>query len=133
MATLFQVEVVTPERRLFTMHSEMVIATTTEGEIGIMAKHQAMVAALKPCVVKIRGEHPVNLAVGGGFMEMTGDTLTILAPSAERGSEIDLARAEAARARAEERLKQRNSDLDITRAEAALGRAMARLQAVREK
>lgn len=133
MATLFQLEVVTPERRLFTVDAEMVIATTLEGEIGLMANHQPLVAALKPCAVKVRGgDSPMIFAISGGFMEMTGEKLTILAPAAERSSEIDLQRAEAAKQRAEERLRNREH-IDVVRAEAALCRALARIQAVNGK
>jgi F-type H+-transporting ATPase subunit epsilon len=78
-------------------------------------------------VVRSQGEETF-MAIGGGFMEVRPDKVVVLADAAERAEEIDIARAEAARKRAEERLASREPGMDLEKAEAALRRSLARLK-----
>jgi F-type H+-transporting ATPase subunit epsilon len=127
MAT-YRAEIVTPERHVYSAEVEMTILTGSEGDLGVLAGHIPLVTAVVPCPVEI---HEANgevrfVAVSGGFLEVRGDRLTILARTAERAEDIDVARAEAARARAEEHLARPGSD--SARARAAKARAEARLR-----
>lgn len=123
-------EVVTAERVLFSGEVDLVLAPGIEGQLGILPHHAPLITALQPGELIVRrGDEEVIFAVGGGFMEVVHNKVTILADSAERAEEIDVERALAAKRRAEERLAQRRAeDVDYARAEAALRRAMARLR-----
>ena len=79
-----------------------------------------------------KGEE-LSLAISGGFLEVLPDRIIVLADAAERDEEIDLARAEAAKRRAEERLSHRTPEVDVTRAEAALRRALARIKVAEKR
>ena len=133
MASTVPVSVVTPERELVRTDAEMIIVRGADGDLGILPHHIPLVTPIRPSVLEIRtpaGRE--RYAVTGGFLEVRGDQVTVLARTAERPMEIDLARAEAARQRAEERLRERAADLDIVRAELALQRALVRLQVAEE-
>lgn len=123
------VEVVTPERVVYSGQAEMVIARGVQGDLGILPNHMPLVSPLKiaPVRIKTEGDKEVSMAVSGGFMEVRGDKVTILAETAELPGDIDVDRAKAAKARAEKRLAEKYAELDIQRAERALQRAMARL------
>jgi F-type H+-transporting ATPase subunit epsilon len=125
------VEVVAAERSILTQEADEVLAVTTEGQVGILPRHAALLTLLVPGEVRLRrGTDETVLAVGGGFLEVNHDHVVILADSAERAEEIDIARAEEARRRAGERLRARTPDIDQVRAQIALQRALARLRAV---
>jgi F-type H+-transporting ATPase subunit epsilon len=123
-------EVVSVERLVYEDDVDMVVVPGAEGEMGILAHHAALMTALVPGEIKIHkaGQDDVVLAVGGGFMEVRPDKVTILADSAEKAEEIDTARAEAARQRAAERLAEHPVGLDLMRAEYALRRSQVRLK-----
>ncbi|WP_103109775.1 F0F1 ATP synthase subunit epsilon [Brevibacillus reuszeri] len=123
------VEVVTPERVVYSGQAEMVIARGVQGDLGILPNHMPLVSPLKiaPVRIKTEGDKEVLMAVSGGFMEVRGDKVTILAETAELPGDIDVDRAKAAKARAEKRLAEKYAELDVLRAERALQRAMARL------
>ncbi|MBM3134016.1 MAG: F0F1 ATP synthase subunit epsilon [Chloroflexi bacterium] len=124
-----RLEIVTAERQIFAEDVDMVVAPGIEGELGILPHHAPLLTTLKPGELRIKksGEE-ILLAVTGGFMEVLPDRVTILADAAERAEEIDLARAEAARQRAQERVAGHATELDRTRAMAAMARATARLR-----
>lgn len=124
-----QANVVTPDGSVYEGQIEMVTVKTTEGSLGIMANHLPLVAALTIGAIRLKSEKEVQLvAVGGGFMEVRPDVVTILAESAELPSDIDIARARAAKERAERRLEQaKKENVDFKRAELALKRAVNRL------
>ncbi len=127
--TTMHVEVVTAERELYSGEADIVIAPGTEGELGILPRHAALLTTLKvgEMVIRLGGaEEP--LFVSGGFLEVSNNTVTVLAETAERAEEIDQARAEAARRRAQERLAQAQSDIERADLEGALERAVARLR-----
>ena len=103
---LFQVEIITPDRVFYTGEGDMIEFTTASGEIGVYKKHIPLTTVLAPGIVKIHktGEDDVIAAVHSGFAEILPDKVTLLAEIAEWPNEIDKNRAEAARARAEEKL-----------------------------
>ena len=134
MATIL-LEVATPDKgEVFSKDINMLITRSICGELGILPKHARLLTELIPHAMRIKvdgGE--TQLFVGGGFMEVTPEKITILADSAEAPDDIDVDRAKAAFKRAEERVTAYKSapksheDIDIDRAEAALARAKARL------
>lgn len=135
MATL-RLEIVTVERKLFDEHVNMVVAPGSEGVLGILPHHTALLTSLSygELVVKIDGAPDQFFAIGGGFLEVQPNHVVVLADAAERADEIDLARAEAARKRAEELLEKAKDDqIDFSRAEEALRRSMARLKVARRR
>ena len=128
------VEIVTAERVVRTEKGvDIVIAPGSEGQLAILPKHAALMTTLDAGYVEFRrGAEQSEFAISGGFMEVRNDKVTILADSAEAAEEIDLARAEAARARAEERLRrgreQDARDVGMARAAASLQRSLLRLR-----
>ncbi len=123
----FAVRVITPDRTFFEGTATMVEFNTTEGEIGIYKHHIPMTVIVKPGVLTITGEEVKKAALHSGFVEILGDSVTILAEVIEWPDEIDDMRAAAARERAEKRLAERDPKTDIARAETSLLRAMARI------
>jgi F-type H+-transporting ATPase subunit epsilon len=123
-----KIDVVTAERVVFTGEVDEVIAPGAEGQLGVLPHHAPLMTILQggELIIKKDGNEEI-VAISGGFLEVRPDRVIVLADQAERAEEIDAARAEQARKRAEERLKQKTSDTDQARAEAALRRAMVRL------
>lgn len=133
MAEKFKLTIVTPDREFFNEEADMVEFNTTEGEIGIYAGHAPLTVIVKPGILTItQGETVRNVALHAGFVQILPQEITILAEIIEWPAEIDEARAEAARQRAEGRLSERNG-IDIARAEAALMRSIARINAAKMK
>jgi len=123
------VEVVTAERELYNGEATMVNAPGSEGQLGILPQHAALLTMLKPGAMRIQlndAEEP--LFISGGFLEVNNDTVTVLADTAEFAEEIDAARAEEARRRAQEHLEQATSDAERAEMQAALERALSRLR-----
>lgn len=132
MATL-NCEIVTAERIVFTGDVDMVVAPGIEGALGILPRHAPLLTALQVGELRIKqGREEILMAVTGGFMEVLPNKVIILADAAERAEEIDVARAQEARRRAESRLADRASNVDTTRAEAALRRSLIRLKIVQQ-
>jgi F-type H+-transporting ATPase subunit epsilon len=127
--TTMHVEVVTAERELYSGEADVVIAPGTEGELGILPRHAALLTTLKVGEMLIRlGGAEEPLFVSGGFLEVSNNSVIVLAETAERAEEIDQARAEAARRRAQESLQQAQSDVERADLVGALERAVARLR-----
>ncbi len=127
--TTMHVEVVTAERELYNGEADMLIAPGSEGELGILPRHAALLTMLKVGQMLIRlGDAEEPLFVSGGFLEVSNNSVIVLAETAERAEEIDEARAEQARRRAQERLQQAQSNVERVELEAALERAIARLR-----
>ncbi|KQO10957.1 F-type H+-transporting ATPase subunit epsilon [Paenibacillus algorifonticola] len=124
----FLVEVVTPERKVYAENANMISVKGVEGELGILPNHIPLVTQLRiaPVVIKRDGKVDV-IAVNGGFIEVRKDKIVILAESAELATDIDLDRAKAAKARAEQLLSAKRDEIDFRRAELALQRAMNRI------
>lgn len=129
-----RLELATPTRQLVSTEVEEVVAPGSEGYFGVLPGHAAFLTTLGSGEVSYRhGGEEGRLAVIGGFAEVSGDRVTILAEQAERPEEIDRERAERARQRAEQRLAGRTpregqEEIDYARALAALQRALARLK-----
>lgn len=123
-------EVVTPERSVLEAEAESIIVPGVDGYIGFQAHHAPLVAGIGVGIVQFGPERGVKqkMAVTGGFVEVAGNRVTILADTAELADEIDVARAMAAKERAERRLRQREANINRARAEAALQRALNRLR-----
>lgn len=121
-----QVELVSPERVLYSGEASMVVARAGGGDIAFLEGHAPFIGTLQIGLVRIRsnGEEHVA-AVHGGFVEVRDNKVTILSDVAELGSQIDVERARAARERAEADLRQEHD----SEAEAALRRAHVRLEA----
>lgn len=126
-----KLKIVTPERIVFEENDvEAVFAKTSDGEVGILPKHIPMVAPLAVDVLRyVKAGKKEPVAVMGGLLRTNGDEISILSDAAELAKEIDVARAEQAQVRAEERLRQKSADVDVRRAEASLSRSLARLKA----
>ena len=125
-----KVEIVTPERIVFGEDVQFIVVPGEEGYLGVLAGHAPLVASLKIGVMKvIQDQKETKMAITGGFMEVNENKVVILADAAERGDEIDVLRAKAAKERAEQRLQSRTHDIDMVRAEMALRRAVTRLKA----
>ena len=127
----FELEIITPDRVFYKDQATMVEFNTTEGEIGVYRNHIPMTVILKPGVLTITGEEKKEAALHAGFATILQDKVTIMAETVEWPHEIDLPRAEAARERAVERLREGKKETDIARAETALLRAMARINTIK--
>ena len=129
---LFSLRIITPDRVFFEGQVSMVEFNTTEGEIGIYKKHVPTTVIISPGILTITGEEGVKeAALHAGFVEILQDEVVILAEIIEWPDEIDKARAESAKARAEERLRSKTPETDILRAETALQRALARIHVIK--
>ncbi|KKK37944.1 ATP synthase F0F1 subunit epsilon [Mesobacillus campisalis] len=124
-----KVHVVTPDGPVYDSEVEMVSTKAQTGELGILPGHIPMVAPLQIGAVRLmKGVNTDYVAVSGGFLEVRPDTVTILAQTAEKSSEIDIERAVRAKERAEQRLRERQQEnIDFKRAELALQRAINRI------
>jgi F-type H+-transporting ATPase subunit epsilon len=124
-----RVDVVTAERLVYSDEVDVIVAPGVEGELAILPQHAPLMTTLHPGELRTRkGPDEHSIAITGGFLEIRPDRVTVLADAAEHAEEIDIARAEAARKRAEERLTHRTVEVDAARAEAALQRALVRLK-----
>lgn len=124
------VEIVTAERIVYSDENvDAVIAPGVEGQLEVLPRHTAFMTTLEPGeLILLKGGEEIGVVVSGGFLEVRENKVVILADAAERAEEIDVARAEEARRRAEERLVTREGVVDVARAEAELRRALTRLR-----
>ncbi|MGH9183924.1 MAG: F0F1 ATP synthase subunit epsilon [Acidimicrobiales bacterium] len=124
-----QVELVSPERILFSGEADMVLARTTDGDIAFLTGHTPLIGTLAVGAVTIRltDGSQTHAAVHGGFVEVSHDRVTLLSDLAELADQIDEARAQAA----QDRAGRREAELEDAETEAGLRRAHARLEAVR--
>ena len=130
MAT-FKLEIVTPEKMIFSDEVNVVLAWGVEGQLGILPYHAPLMTMLQPGDLVIRkGTQEDYLTISGGFLEVRPDKVVILADACERAAEIDVTRVEEAKKRAQEALKGAKTTVDTATAEAALRRSLARLKAV---
>jgi F-type H+-transporting ATPase subunit epsilon len=129
------VEVVTGERSVLTETDvDMVIVPGSDGSLGILPQHAPLISTLATGELRIKkGTTEESIVVFGGFVEVTPNKVIILADTAERTDEIDLARAEEARRRAEQALAAATDKVDLAQAEASLRRAVVRLKVAETK
>jgi F-type H+-transporting ATPase subunit epsilon len=124
-------EIVTPDRALVTDQVDEVELPGSEGYFGVLPGHTPLLASLQVGEIWYRvGQEKSYLAVAFGFVEVLPARITVLAQIAERAQDIDVARAEAARKRAEERVSRASphGDMDFERARVALMKSLVRLQ-----
>jgi F-type H+-transporting ATPase subunit epsilon len=132
----YPLRVVSVERSLFEGDVEFVIANGAEGELGVLARHAPLMTILKPGPLRIQetfGGPEQVLFVGGGFLEVLPDRVTVLADVAEHADEISIASAEEARRRAQEKLAGTLTTAEETEFQNALAVAEARLRLARAR
>lgn len=127
-----KLQVICPDRMFYEGEVSMVELNTTEGEMGIYPKHIPLTSILSPGILTITEEDGLkNAALHSGFVQILPEKVTIMAEAAEWPEEIDLDRAEAAKERAEQRIREKDGKTDIARAETALLRAVARINVIK--
>jgi len=122
-------EIVTAERLVYSADVDVIIAPGIEGQLGILPQHAPLMTMLQPGELMVRqdGEEH-SIFVSGGFLEVQGDKVTVLADTAERAEEIDIARAEEAKLRAEQGIVLPSTEADHARVQAAMLRSLMRLK-----
>ena len=129
LPTQIELQIVTPDRAIVREQVDEVQIPGSEGYFGVLPGHTPFLAALKVGEMWYRkGQEKTYLSLAGGFAEVLPDRVTILATVAERAEEIDVARAEEAKKRAEQRLTAPRTDVDYERARLALQKAVSRLE-----
>jgi len=127
-------EIITAERQVYSDEVDVVLAPGIEGNLGILPHHAPLMTVLQPGEVMIRKDGVENyLVVTGGFMEVLGNKVTILADAAENSDEIDEQRAQAAVESAQERVRSRESDVQLEEALHSLRRAQVRVGVARRR
>jgi F-type H+-transporting ATPase subunit epsilon len=127
-------DIVTPKRRILSEDVQYVALPGVQGELGILYGHAPLVAGLTIGVSRFGelGGKMRRAFISGGFVEVRDNRVIVLADAAELAEEIDVVRAQAAKERAERRLRERAADLDFRRASSALQRAIYRLKTAEE-
>jgi F-type H+-transporting ATPase subunit epsilon len=129
-----RLDIVTAERVVYSEEVDIVVAPGVLGELGVLPHHAPLMTTLEPGELRVRkGGEEYSLVISGGFLEVRPDRIIILADAAERAEEIDIARAEAAKQRARERLTHPAPEVDLAQAEAALRRSLARLKVAEKR
>ena len=124
-----RLDIVTAERVVYSEDVDMIVAPGIEGQLGILPHHAPLMTTLKEGELRVRkGGEEFFLAISGGFLEVRPDRVIVLADTAERAREIDIARAEEAKRRAEATLSLRAPEANAAQAEAALRRSLIRLK-----
>ena len=133
MAHTIHVDVVSAEEAIFSGEAEFVALPGESGELGIYPRHTPLITRIKPGAVRIKipGQTQDEFVfVAGGILEVQPDTVTVLADTAIRGSDLDEAKATEAKKLAEEALANRDSKIDYAAAQAELATAVAQLAAI---
>lgn len=129
MAKSFHLEIVTPDRSVYSGDPYSLIVPAYEGALGVLAGHAPLLCTLVPGLLTIRVPGSViEMAISGGFMEVSPKGVIILADAVEKLADIDVERAQEALNRAKKRLAAPDASLDYARAEAARLRAENRLR-----
>ncbi|MGN0595574.1 MAG: F0F1 ATP synthase subunit epsilon [Hominimerdicola sp.] len=129
MGNTFKLDIVASDHVFYSGECDELVFPGLDGSFGILANHEPMITCLNSGEMKYRvGDKWYYASVSEGFVEIMPKFVTILADTVERPEEIDIKRAEAAKQRAEERLRQKQSIKQYYHTQAALNRAMARLK-----
>ena len=130
MAPSIRLEIVTPERVIYSDEVDAVVVPGVEGQLGILPHHAPLMTMLQAGELKVRkGGEEIYFAIFGGFLEVRPDRVIVLADAAERAEEIDVGRAEEAKRRAEQQMTNRVlSEVEKARVEAALRRSLIQLK-----
>ena len=127
-------EIITAEAKVYSDDVDVVVAPGIDGELGILPHHAPLMTALQPGEIMVRKDmEETYLAVTGGFLEVIGNKVTVLADAAERSDEIDEERARIAMEKAQERIASKNADIDLESALTSFRRASMRLQVARRR
>lgn len=138
MAMTFHCDIVSAETEIFSGLVELLVATASEGDVGITYGHAPLLTGLRPGPIRVKrqsGEEEIYY-LSGGYLEVQPDVVTVLADSALRAGDMDEAAALEAKKQAEQALSSQNGDIDYSRAAVQLAEAAAQLrtlQAVRKK
>lgn len=135
MANTVHIDVVSAEESIFSGEAEFVVAPAGGGEVGIYPNHAPMITTIKPGALRIKQSSEAEetlIFISGGMLEVQPGMITVLADTAIRGSDLDEAKAVAAKAAAEEAMKNRSSDMDYAKAQAELAEAVAQIQAIQK-
>ena len=133
MATI-RLEIITAEQVVYSDEVEVLVAPGTEGDLGILPHHAALMTMLQPGELMVRKDGVETfLAVTGGFLEVMENGISILADAAERSEDIDEERALAAMEQARERIARRSADVDLEQALVQLRRASVRVAVARRR
>jgi F-type H+-transporting ATPase subunit epsilon len=133
MANTVHIDVVSAEASIFSGEAEFVAAPASAGEVGIYPNHAPMITTIKPGALRIKQTDVAEetlIFISGGILEVQPGVITVLADTAVRGQDLDEAKAIAAKAAAEEAIKNRTSDMDYAKAQAELADAAAQIQAI---
>ncbi|GAG88090.1 unnamed protein product [marine sediment metagenome] len=129
-----RLDIVTAEGVVYSEEVDVVVAPGIEGQLGILPHHAPLMTTLQVGELRVRkGGEEFSLAISGGFLEVRPDRVIVLADAAERSEEIDIARAEEAKRRAQEQLSRHPPAVDAARAEAALRRSLGRLKVAEKR
>src|SRR3982750_4639806 len=133
MPTL-RLEIVTPEETVYSEDVDMVTLPGTEGELGVYPKHVPVLTTLKPGELRvIRGGRETAMAIGEGFVEIKGDSISVLTDMALESAKIDIAAAEAAVERAKAAMKEDHTAQEVAAIQASLQKALAQLHVKRRR
>jgi F-type H+-transporting ATPase subunit epsilon len=134
MASTLKLEIVTPEAKTYSEDVEMVTLPAVEGEMGVFPQHVPLMTQIVPGEVIVRKDgQDYFLAVGEGFVEITGQHVAIMTDMAIRAENVDEAKAEEARRRAEARLAEKLDDEEAAMVSAALAHSLAQLKVKRRQ
>ena len=127
-STLIHIKIITPKGVFFEDDVSEIVAPGTEGDFGVQLGHTPFISSVRPGILKIyKNDKPDIYTLMNGFVMVDVDKIRIFTEIIEHPEEIDLKRAERAKARAEKRLQEKKEETDLRRAEAALRRAVARI------
>jgi F-type H+-transporting ATPase subunit epsilon len=135
MANTLHLEIVTPESRAYSDDVEMVVLPAVEGEMGVYPMHIPLITQIKPGeLVVTKGGQQIALAVGEGFVEVTGEKVSVIVDMALKEADIDEAAAEDAIRRAEARLREEHiGDEESALVQAAIAKSLAQLHVKRRR
>ena len=133
MAMTMHVDVVSAERSLFSGLVEFLVVPAAMGEVGIYPRHAPLITRIKPGSVRLKlpdRDEEELIYVSGGLLEVQPSVVTILADTAVRGRDLDEVKAQEAKQRAEEAMRDRTAAIDYAQAQAELAEAVAQLHAI---
>lgn len=133
MAMTMHVDVVSAERSLFSGSAEFIVAPAEMGEVGIYPRHTPLITRIKPGSVRLKlpdREEEELIYVSGGMLEVQPLVVTILADTAVRGRDLDEVKAQEAKQRAEDAMRDRSAAIDYAKAQSELAEAVAQLHAI---
>lgn len=133
MAMTMHVDVVSAERSLFSGVAEFIVAPAEMGDVGIYPRHTPLITRIKPGLVRLKlpdRDEEELIYVSGGMLEVQPLVVTILADTAVRGRDLDEVKAQEAKQRAEEMMRDRSAAIDYAKAQSELAEAVAQLHAI---